>query len=176
MTATRIVNMLAVGRVDDAARLFFEYMAMTEADSGRTVPASVDELPPVLSAECRTLPQTYAAPGVVLLACVGDEAVGCVGLKHLPRLDSLELKRLYVRPAYRGLGLGGALVRAAHAHAARARVAHTVLDVMPSRTSVVEFYRRVGYRDTEPYQDLTYQAAYPMVVLRRAVVAGDEPA
>lgn len=165
MTAMRIVEAHSGDLAPTAANLVFEYMAMTEGECGRAVPTSVDELPASLRAECRSLAETYAAPGVVLLACVGAEAVGCVGLKYLPQLASLEVKRFYVRPAHRGFGFGRALLEAAHAHAVRVDVRQTVLDVMPDRVAVVEFYRRSGYRETEPYQALTY----PMVVMRRDV-------
>jgi len=169
MTPIRIVDALNGHRADDAARLVFEYMAMTEGEAGRPVPRSVDELPAMLSAECRALSGTYRCPGVLLLACVGDEIAGCVGLKHLPSLDCLELKRLYVRPPQRRRGIARALMLQAHAHAARANVSRIVLDVMPGRTQVVDFYRGLGYTETEPYVDLSY----PMVVMRRAVLTSD---
>ena len=169
MTPTRIIDALAEGRSDAAALLVFEYMAMTQGENGRPVPDSIDELPPVLSAECRALAETYAPPGIMLLACVGDEAVGCVGLEHLPSPNSLNLKRLYVRSPYRRLGAGRALMLEAHAHAARVNVERIVLDVMPSRVRVVDYYRRLGYSPTFPYQDL----AYPMVVMHRPVLPTD---
>jgi ribosomal protein S18 acetylase RimI-like enzyme len=142
VTPPRIVDANASGRTDEAARLVFEYMAMTQGENGLPVPASVDELPPVLSAKCRALSLTYSPPGALFLACVAAEPIGCVGRKHVPRLHILELKRLSVRSSYRGRGAGRALVRAAPSHAVHAGVRHVVLDVMPNRTDVVEFYQR----------------------------------
>jgi GNAT superfamily N-acetyltransferase len=168
---TEVVDAIAAGRRTEAAALIFEYMAMTEAEGGRPVPASLDALHPVLAAECRFLESTYAPPGVVLLACVAGPAIGCVGLKYRPASEDCELKRLYVRPAHRGRGVARALLMAAHAHAARMRIGHVVLDVMPSRSHVIEFYRRAGYRDAEPYRD--FQSS--MVVLRRAALPTDAP-
>jgi ribosomal protein S18 acetylase RimI-like enzyme len=57
----------------------------------------------------------------------------------------------------------------AHAHAAHADASRIVLDVMPGRTQVVDFYRGLGYTETEPYVELPF----PMVVMRRAVLASD---
>jgi GNAT superfamily N-acetyltransferase len=166
---TEVVDAFTAGRYTDAAELIFEYMAMTEVESGQPAPASLDQLHPLLAAECRSLELTYAPPGVLLLACVADMAIGCVGLKYLPSLDSCELKRLYVRPSHRGHGAARSLLLAAHAHAYRAEVSHILLDVMPSRSQVIEFYRRAGYRDAEPYRDRQPS----MVVLRRAVQPTD---
>ena len=54
----------------------------------------------------------------------------------------------------------------AHEHAARVGFARTVLDVMPSRTAVIDFYRRLGYTDTAPYTDWPL----PMVYLERTLL------
>src|SRR4051794_6103412 len=57
-------------------------------------------------AELAALPGKYAPPsGELLIARVNDEAGGCVALRALDRA-SLEMKRLYVRPVTRGMGLG----------------------------------------------------------------------
>jgi ribosomal protein S18 acetylase RimI-like enzyme len=54
----------------------------------------------------------------------------------------------------------------AHRHAARHGYTRLVLDVMPSRTQVIDFYRRIGYTDAEPYPT---EAPDPMVYLQRRV-------
>lgn len=123
MAQVSVVDALTEHRMHDAERLVFEYIAMTEGENGRPVPRRVDDLPSVLSAECRALAAAYRAPGAMLLACVADLPVGCVGLKHLPSLGWLELKRRYVRAPARGVGSGRALMLAAHARAARTRSA-----------------------------------------------------
>ena len=168
MAPIRIIDAFAEHHADDAARLVFEYMAMTEGECDRPVPRSVEDLPAVLSRECRALPATYAPPGVLLLACVADEPVGCVGLKHQPPLDSLELKRFYVRAPHRRRGTGRQLMLEAHAHAARVAVSRIVLDVMPTRTAVVDFYRRLGYAPTG-YQE----QPHPLVAMQLVVSPSD---
>src|SRR5207253_10179165 len=60
-----------------------------------------------LPAELAGLPEPYVAPGCILLASVGGDAAGCVALRKLDGLgNALELKRLWVRPGFRGLRLG----------------------------------------------------------------------
>jgi ribosomal protein S18 acetylase RimI-like enzyme len=161
-TPVRVVRALDSGMRVPAVDILFEYMAMTQGEVGETVPASIAELPRQLRAECEQPERSYAYPGTLLVACVGDDVVGCVGLRpsvSLPR--TVEVKRLYVRPAYRRDGIARTLMTSAHEHAAAAGFTRTVLDVMPMRTEVIAFYRRLGYRDTEPYHD------WPMVYLDR---------
>ena len=70
------------------------------------------------SAELAALPAPYVPPtGALLVAHIGDAVAGCVGLRPLAA-GAGEMKRLYVRPAYRRDGLGRRLVEAA-IHAAR---------------------------------------------------------
>ena len=74
------------------------------------------------SAELAGLPGKYASPsGELLIAWVNGEAGGCVALRALDRA-TLEMKRLYVRPAARGIGLGKRLVEAAISSARQQRL------------------------------------------------------
>jgi GNAT superfamily N-acetyltransferase len=92
------------------------------------------------------------------------------------RLDSTAListaviKRLYVRPTHRGHGIARALMNHAHHHAARHGIDRLVLDVLPARASVIDFCRRLGYTETEPYG-----AGLPasMVYLERLITHDD---
>lgn len=165
MAPIRIIDALAHGLGKQAAHVVFEYMAMTEGECGRPVPRSLDELNPVLAAECGALAATYRTPGVVLLACVGRAVIGCVGLKSLPVHDALEVKRLYVRAPYQRRGAGRALMLAAHEHASRAAVTCLVLDVLPSRTGAIACYRSLGYTEVAPSLPMTH----PMLSMRRDV-------
>ncbi len=63
------------------------------------------------------------------------------------------MKRLYVRPVARGLGLGRALTLAALAEARRAGYQSVVLDTLAGMTSAQSLYLALGFRDIEPYYD-----------------------
>ena len=163
MTAIRVLAATAT-ELPHARALVFEYMAATQREAGRTVPASVDQLPGSLQAECSNLAAVYRPPGGLLLAFVDTEPIGCVGLRPTPSLGTIEVKRLYVRPAHRRGGAARLLMHHAHSHAAQQGFGRLVLDVMPSRTHVIDFYRRLGYSEAEPYRA---EGPWPKVCLER---------
>ncbi|HWC78807.1 MAG TPA: GNAT family N-acetyltransferase [Pseudonocardiaceae bacterium] len=146
----------------DAAALVFEYLALTQAETGRPRPSGIDELPQVLRHECRHLHHVYRSPGALLLAYQGGQPVGCVGIAAVSP-DSAEIKRLYVRETHRGHRIARSLMDHAHRHAARHRFTQTVLDVLPARTTAIGFYRRLGYTDAPPYAG----SPVPMIYFRR---------
>lgn len=152
----------------DARDLVFEYMAATQAETGRPTPASVGELPGVLARECRDLAYVYRAPGTLLIADCHGRPAGCVGLCVRPGQGTAEVKRLYVRPGFRGNGIARALMSHGHGHAARHGLTRLVLDVLPARTAVIDFYRRLGYTVTEPPET---GSPVPMIHLERPVTA-----
>jgi putative acetyltransferase len=88
--------------------------------------------------------------GLFVLAHVGSELAGCAGLLvHHGR--SAELKRVYVRPAHRGLNLGEALVRRLMELAPTLNVNHLILDAVAPTTHAQALYRRMGFTETQPY-------------------------
>lgn len=93
--------------------------------------------------------------GLFLLATLGDEPVGCGGLKFHPG-DCAELKRLWVSPSARGLGLGrrllGELERRAAEHGARS----VRLDSNRTLTEAIALYRGTGYREVPPFNGDPY--------------------
>ncbi|HEV3073324.1 MAG TPA: GNAT family N-acetyltransferase [Thermoanaerobaculia bacterium] len=105
--------------------------------------------------EVASLPGEYAPPGGrLLLARRGVEAAGCVTLRGLPAPEPrvCELRRLYVRPSYRGAGLGRHLSLAAIA-AARAMAYDRVrLNTLPSMTRARALYVALGFREIPPYR------------------------
>ncbi len=103
--------------------------------------------------ELATLPGVYAAPGGGLfLAEAGALAAGTVGFR--PFAPGLcELKRLYVRPEFRGAGAGRALVEAALASAIARGYGEMVLDTLPSMAGALALYRRLGFRDIPPFYE-----------------------
>ena len=103
-------------------------------------------------AEVRSLPGDYAPPaGRLLLALHGDAAVGCVALRAAggPRC---EMKRLFVRPDTRGLGVGSALVTRVLQDARSAGYAEMVLDTLPTMTDAQRLYEQFGFHDIAAYR------------------------
>jgi ribosomal protein S18 acetylase RimI-like enzyme len=103
------------------------------------------------SAELAALPGEYAPPsGELLLAVVANEPAGCVALRSLDR-STLEMKRLYVKPTIRGLGLGKRLVEAAISTARQRDYAQLRLDTLGTMESAQELYRKMGFVEIPPY-------------------------
>lgn len=101
--------------------------------------------------ELRDLPGDYRPPtGRLLIAFHDAQPIGCVALRSLDHIRG-EMKRLYVRPAARGLGAGRALVDRLLAEAAVIGYAEIVLDTLPSMTAAQRMYRQLGFRDIPPY-------------------------
>lgn len=104
-----------------------------------------------IEAELHGFPGEYAPPeGRLLLAMSGEEAAGCVGLRPLEP-GVCEMKRLYVRPGYRGQGVGAQLARAVIREARELGYAAMRLDTLASMTAAVGVYRELGFRPIEPY-------------------------
>jgi ribosomal protein S18 acetylase RimI-like enzyme len=105
--------------------------------------------------ELATLPGKYAPPaGELLLARRSDGTpLGCVGLRPITPDGCCEMKRLYVAPAARGLGLGRALVEAVIGEAARIGYGEMRLDTLPSMAEAISLYRAAGFLPITPYYD-----------------------
>jgi len=103
--------------------------------------------------ELASLPGDYAPPaGALLLAEHEGEVVGCVAMRALEPPGMAELKRLYVRPNGRGLGVGRALTEAVLAIARGAGYETIRLDTLPEMKEAQVLYRRLGFRETLPYR------------------------
>jgi ribosomal protein S18 acetylase RimI-like enzyme len=103
--------------------------------------------------ELARLPGAYVPPaGALLLADLDGEVVGCVALRPLEPPLVAELKRLYVRAAGRGHGLGSALSLAALDRARAAGYRRVRLDTLPGMTQAQVLYRQLGFREILPYR------------------------
>ncbi len=106
-------------------------------------------------AELASLPGDYAAPrGHLLLAQVDGAIAGCCALRPLDAADypnASEMKRLYVRKAFRGFGLGRELAEAMLDQARRAGYACVLLDTLDDMESARALYTDLGFEEIPPY-------------------------
>lgn len=103
--------------------------------------------------ELAALPRPYEPPaGELLLARIGGGPAGVVGVRPLGD-GTAEMKRLWVRPAFRGRGLGRLLTEAAMEIAATRGYRALRLDTLPTLRAAMALYRTLGFVDTPPYLD-----------------------
>lgn len=106
-------------------------------------------------AELAGLPGDYAGPaGQLLLALVDGEVAGCGGFRALHDVDHVnacEMKRLYVRPAFRRFGLGRRLAEALMDEARRCGYSVMLLDTLDDMEAARELYASLGFVETAPY-------------------------
>ncbi len=101
--------------------------------------------------ELATLPGKYTPPdGAVIIALQGAVACGCVALRRIDQA-TCEMKRLYVRPDARGLGIGAELVRLIVDRAKSRGYRAMRLDTLPSMKSAIALYASFGFREIPAY-------------------------
>jgi ribosomal protein S18 acetylase RimI-like enzyme len=106
-------------------------------------------------AELKALPGEYAPPrGALILAQVGREIAGCCALRPLDAVDypnAAELKRLYVRKAFRGFGLGRQLAETMLDAARAAGYRCVLLDTLDDMEAARQLYVELGFEEIAPY-------------------------
>jgi GNAT superfamily N-acetyltransferase len=106
-------------------------------------------------AELAALPGDYAPPlGALLLGLVDGTVAGCGAIRPLPDVDyanACEMKRLYVRRAFRRFGLGQALAQALIDRARAAGYSVMLLDTLDDMEAARELYASLGFTEVPPY-------------------------
>jgi GNAT superfamily N-acetyltransferase len=131
-------------QLDDIRELFLEYARSLDFD---LCFQNFDK-------EMRELPGEYAPPeGRLILCRVQEAAAGCIALKSLG--DGIcEMKRLFVRPAFRGKGLGITLGRRIVAEARHIGYRAMRLDTIAGKMELaIALYRSLGFHEIPPYYD-----------------------
>src|ERR1700719_1332358 len=137
MPSFRLAHVRSAEEIAAAAALFREYADWLGID------LSFQDF----EAELASLPGKYAPPtGELMLAYSPDgDALGCVAVRPLEAGAVCEMKRLYVRPAARGLGIGQALVAAIIGAAETLGYTQMKLDTLPSMPEALALYKRCGF-------------------------------
>ena len=106
-------------------------------------------------AELAALPGDYGEPrGVLLLALVDGDVAGCCALRPIDDADysnAAEMKRLYVRKAFRGFGLGRQLAEAVLQAGLRLGYASVLLDTLDDMEAARALYEELGFQEIPPY-------------------------
>ncbi len=119
--------------------------------------------------ELRDLPGSYGAPaGTLLLARSDSEVFGCVGVRPIDERTA-EMKRLFVRPSGRGMGLGRSLAEAAIRFATVTGYERMRLDTLPQMDRAQDLYRSLGFMPIDAYR---FSPVPGTVFLERALTTG----
>lgn len=136
-----VVSVESQEQTATARELFLEYATAIDVDleyQGFT-------------AELAALPLPYVPPhGALLIAKINDETAGCVAQRRIDEQTG-EIKRLYVRPAFRSWGLGKHLIGKTIQTARRAGYTVLRLDTLPSMTAAQRLYRSLGFSEIPAY-------------------------
>lgn len=101
--------------------------------------------------ELEQLPGKYSLPdGRLYIACAENQAMGCIALRRINH-TICEMKRLYVRPEFRGQKIGQILAEQIIEDAAKLKYDYMVLDTLAKLKSAVTLYKKLGFYEIDPY-------------------------
>ncbi len=105
------------------------------------------------SHETENLEEKYGLPyGRLYVALFDGSVTGCIALRKIDE-ENAELKRLYVKPEYRGNKIGNILLEHILAEAKKIGYKHILLDTLPFLTTAIEMYKKVGFYEIESYNN-----------------------
>lgn len=139
---------LAYDFKDEISSLFLEYTNMLiEGDSSFREYLQIQNY----DEELKHLETKYGPPyGKLYLAYCDQELAGCIGLRKIDEYNC-EMKRLYVRSNFRGLGVGNLLVRQIISDAKMIGYSHMLLDTLPFLKSAIRMYENFGFYKISRY-------------------------
>jgi len=156
-----IIHATSQQEIEEVRRLFREYEARL----------NVDLCFQQFESELAGLPGKYAPPsGTLLLATNGKRAVGCGALRKIesPVNRTCEMKRLYVCPEARGLGIGKRIASGLIQEAIGLGYTAMVLDTLDRLKAAIHLYKSLGFVPAKPY----YNNPLPGVIYLRLNLAG----
>jgi len=140
----KVIHATAASDIEQARELFKEYAAWLE----------IDLCFQNFDRELAGLPGDYAPPdGRLLLAQQNNQNTGCIALRKIG--DGIcEMKRLFVRPAFRGQGLGRSLIESVIREARTIGYTAMRLDTLPPKMNdAIALYRAFGFQEIAPYYE-----------------------
>jgi GNAT superfamily N-acetyltransferase len=139
---TEFIQARSAAEIEQARELFREYSAWVETDLCFQN----------FEKELAELPGSYAEPdGRLLLAFHDAQLAGCIGLRKIGE-GICEMKRLFMRDAFRGKGIGRGLIRAIIREAREIGYERMRLDTLPPQMNdAIALYRSFGFKEIEPY-------------------------
>ncbi|MFM9880829.1 MAG: GNAT family N-acetyltransferase [Burkholderiaceae bacterium] len=157
-TNSFVIRQALAAELPAVREIFLEYLASL----------SVDTRFQNVEAELASLPGAYAQPeGALLLALQQAQLVGCCALRALPPdayANAAEMKRLYVRPAFRGQGLGRQLAEAALDAARQSGYRCVLLDTLSDMEAARALYEDLGFTEIPAFYDNPLSGAHYLKV------------
>lgn len=124
--------------------------------------SAIDRVYPGIANEIANLPGVYVPPHGELLLCrhAAGAPLGCIGLRPLEDESRCELKRLYVVPEARRMGLGSKLIEAVVGKAERLGYREILLDTLPSMVAAIRLYEAAGFAPIAPYYETSPETLF----------------